>query len=82
MQDGRRRGKDGSLVDQAAETAIQQLLGDLPPDQHHAELRRLRVTLGELLSTAPPIGPSTVEDVANRARLAAAFRSKVPDGEG
>jgi hypothetical protein len=82
MQDKRRRGKNGNVVDQAAERAIQTAIQDLPLEEQFALLRRLRDSLGELLSTAPLQDGKPIEDMANRAKLAAAFRVRLPSDEG
>jgi hypothetical protein len=81
MRDMRRRGSEGNIVDQAIDQAIQTITQDLPRDEQIALMRRLRVSLGELLTTAPATNSNPIEDLANRARLAAAFNVKLPGDE-
>jgi hypothetical protein len=80
MQDRRRREEQGSAIDRAVETALSRLVEGLPPEEGRAVLRQVRAELGGLLSSVPPAGPDMVEEIANRARLAAAFRVSFPKG--
>ena len=78
MQDKRRRGSEGDALDQAVETAIREVLEGLPLEQQIDISRHLRAALGDLLSTTPINGADLVTEIRNRARLAAAFRVKLP----
>ena len=78
MQDKRRRGSEGDVLDQAVETAIREVLEGLPRELQIDISRRLRATIGHLLSTAPIDEADLVTEIRNRARLAAAFRVKLP----
>ena len=78
MQDRRRQGKSGDVLDEAVDRALHALVQDLPRDEQYALLRSLRGRLGDLLTTAPRTDVNPVEDLINRARLAAAFNVRLP----
>ena len=81
MQDRRRQGKNGDLLDEAVDKALYALVQGLPREEQYALLRSLRGGLGDLLTTAPQTNNNPVEDLVNRARLAAAFNVKLPGEE-
>ena len=81
MQDRRRQGKDGDVLDEAVGRALHALVRDLPLEERYAVLRSLRGRLGDLLTTAPRTDANPVEDLMNRARLAAAFNVSLPGDE-
>lgn len=81
MQDRRRQGKDGDVLDEAVDRALHALVRDLPREEQYAVLRSLRGSLGELLTTAPRTDGNPVQDLINRARLAAAFNVRLPGEE-
>jgi hypothetical protein len=81
MQDRRRQGKSGDVLDEAVDRALHALVQDLPPEERYALLRSLRGCLGNLLTTAPRTDVNPVEDMINRARLAAAFNVSLPGDE-
>lgn len=78
MQDKRRRGERGDVLDRAAERAIRAVLDALPPERQVPMLRHLRATLGEVLANAPAREGDVVGDMEARARLAAALRVRLP----
>lgn len=79
MQDKRRRGSDGDVLDQAVEAAIAGLLADLPPERRVEVLRLVQADLGDVLANAPSPEGGIVPDMAMRARLAAAMRISMPE---
>ena len=81
MQDKRRRGAEGDQLDRAVEQAISAMLDGLPFEQRVLAMRSLSEKLGTLLSQAPTDGRDQVEELRNRAHLAAAFRAKFPGHE-
>ena len=81
MQDIHKPGSMTEAVNRAVEQALQEMVRHLPPQEQVELLRQLRSRLGEVLSNAPATGSDSVEDVANRARLAAAFHVKIPGDE-
>lgn len=77
MQEQQRGDRERDALAQAVERVIHDMVEALPPEQRIGASRQLRVALGDLLSTAPIEGRDLVTEIANRARLAAAFRVKL-----
>ncbi len=79
MQDKRRRGSDGDVLDQAVEAAITSLLAHLPHETRVEVLRRIQADLGDVLANAPSVDGRIVPDMEMRVRLAAAVRVSMPE---
>jgi hypothetical protein len=69
------------VLDQVVEQAMQQATNHLPDRERSALLWQLRISLGRVLANAPVTSGDPVDDMRNRAKLAAALRAVVPAGD-
>ena len=68
-------------IDAAVESAVQKVLGELPPEQRRETLKRLRRELHQCLTEAPG-GSAAVQDLKLRSQLAASFSRHLGPPEG